>query len=644
MLVRSRSMQRGLAVLLAIAASARVASARADAAADQPPTLELPTITPPPPPEAEPEPVPEPTPAARPALSPEQKLAIRQACERHEPACDPVALLGSLERAALVRALAARGLTIEPAPWGKPLGKIHVVTQQVFADSDGLLDLLNVFHVTTRERVIERLVVLRPGDTWSQAAVDETARALRDPVTTSLAVVVPVRSESDGKVDLLAVTRDLWSLRLNSSYRFEDGTFTFWSLSLSENNFFGSHALAAAVLSVDLGTVGVGPLLMKNNIAGRHIDARLRAQLLLNREALQQRGEFVSDGSSSEIDVSRPLWKLDSRWGAGISWRHRFSVVRQYEGTSLRTYDAPETAGDDMIEREYRMRVIDMTPTVVHGFGGDAWKHRLTLGYTLETARPRVVDDFAGSPEVEAAFVRDVLPRSERNSVLFLTYNLFEPRYREFRNISTYDLAEDLRLGATLSATAGVGLRALGSEADFVRGSLTAGHVVPLGPDGTLSASVTVAGRRQGGDFIDMSATTLARAVSPTFGWFRLVGEWRTSALIRETQNRFLTIGGDNGLRGFGINQFIGQRRWVARVELRTLPAKLKFLRLGAVGFYDAGGAADRYADLPYHHDVGVGVRLLVPQIAAELMRFDLALPLDGGGGPRFIGGFESEF
>ncbi len=596
-------------------------------------------------------PLPEPAVAAVPAapvapLSTEAREAIRQACADEQPACDPVALLGSLERAALHKALTGRGLTVDRAPWGKTVGQIHVVTLPVFADGDGFLTVFNYLHTTTREFIVKREVVLRPGETWHQSAIDETARALRDPVTTTLAVVVPVESATPGQVDILAVTRDIWSLRLNSNYRFEDGTFTFLSLSLSENNFFGTHALASAVLSVDLGTIGFGPLLRKNNVGGKHVNVRLRGQALFSREAMLDHGRLDTEGSSSEVDVSRPLWKLDSAWGGGVSFSHRYSIVRQYQGLDLRTYDAPETAGDDAVPRRYRMKAMSLTTSAVHGFGSAAWKHRVTVGHALEFARPSVVDDFAGAPDVEAAFVRDVLPRSERNSVGYVTYNIFEPRYREYRNIGSFDLAEDLRLGATATASVGAGLEAIGSEADFVRASASAGYVLPVGVDGTASISGSLSGRRQDGAFIDAATALTLRAVSPTLGWLRVLGEFRVAGMHRETQNRYLTLGGDNGLRGFAINEFDGLRRLVAQFEVRTTPRRAAFTRWGLLAFYDVGGVADQFRHIGLHHDIGVGFRALIPQLASELMRVDVAMPLDADriGTPRVIVGFDSEF
>jgi outer membrane translocation and assembly module TamA len=135
--------------------------------------------------------------------------------------------------------------------------------------------------------------------------------------------------------------------------------------------------------------------------------------------------------------------------------------------------------------------------------------------------------------------------------------------------------------------------------------------------------------------------------VTPTIArWLRIVAEARIQTLWNETQNRFLTLGGDNGLRGFGINQFEGQRSAVLQTELRTAPIRILVTRWGLVAFYDVGGAANSLRTMTLHHDVGGGVRVLIPQASAQLFRFDFSFPLDGptAGSIRITAGFRSEF
>src|ERR1017187_3808748 len=138
--------------------------------------------------------------------------------------------LGTLERGAVGAALAARGLTIDPAPAGKIIGTIHVVNLEVFQPGDGgFLEWFNHFHRTTREDHVRRESLLASGTPYDPALADETVRNLRyqsvydsnDTGLSSVVAVVPIQAAVPGTVALLMVTRDLWSLRFNSDWSFE---------------------------------------------------------------------------------------------------------------------------------------------------------------------------------------------------------------------------------------------------------------------------------------------------------------------------------------------------------------------------------------------------------------------------------------
>jgi hemolysin activation/secretion protein len=126
----------------------------------------------------------------------------------------------------------------------------------------------------------------------------------------------------------------------------------------------------------------------------------------------------------------------------------------------------------------------------------------------------------------------------------------------------------------------------------------------------------------------------------------RFIAQSSLSTRWRNTSNQFYVIGSDTGLRGFAINEFFGQRVFSLQAEARTLPYPVWVLRLGAVAFYDLGGAADSLAQMVLHQDAGLGLRILIPQTSAQLLKFDVAVPFDGAnrGGLRFLAGFGSEF
>ena len=157
----------------------------------------------------------------------DQLAQIQAACDAHQPGCDPVALLGSYERKVLGRALASRHLAIDRAPWGKTLGRIHIVNYAVFGPDDGAL------------RMLQRLPPHDPRDRDpARGPAPTPARCGSRPWSTrpraSSATPCSPRSRrwsrssrgEPGTVDLLVVTRDVWSLRLNSNWEVQSGKFT----------------------------------------------------------------------------------------------------------------------------------------------------------------------------------------------------------------------------------------------------------------------------------------------------------------------------------------------------------------------------------------------------------------------------------
>ena len=320
-------------------------------------------------------------------------------------------------------------------------------------------------------------------------------------------------------------------------------------------------------------------------------------------------------------------------------------MQRLFTNGAIATYDDPNTVGDDMLQKSYYMRQFALNSNIVRSFGHDI-KYRFTIGHSLESTRPTLLPNFPGDAEQASSFIANVLPRSELDSVAYAQFNLFTPQYRSFRNISGFDLSEDVQLGPSASATLGEGLKVLGGEANFTRILASAGWTQPWGPDGLLAAAGNVVMRAQSGGLIDNSTSEQVRAVTPSWHGFRAVAQATATTMWNETQNRYLTLGSDNGLRGSGIAEFTGQRLFLAQFDIRTAPRSLWTIKYGLVAFYDVGGAANSFGDMPLHQDAGIGLRLLIPQLTAALTRIDVAFPFDGEyrGQARITAGYGSSF
>lgn len=605
-------------------------------------------------------------------------------CKRHEPECDWVMTFGVLERVSMARALAAKHLEVEPMPWDKTIEKIEVYNEDPFAESGkavGLLRFFNHFHVTTRDYVTRGELTIGVGEVWDQTRIEESQRRLRDPLYTSVVAIIPTKGSDDKHVVLLAVTRDIFSLRLNTNYTFAQGNLTNLSFSLSENNFLGTHDLVAAAVAMDLGAIAVGPLFVDKNLMGKHIEVRVSASEVVTRQknsvikinpdgsamqlappvgdsaGLEDAHTLHGEGNNESVSVTKTLWSLASEWGWGVSMSHSEGIARRFVGVGgtdvigLRGYDNPDTAEVEALPQEYRIKTYSAGANVVRQWGTD-YKQQFQVGYGVSSTAPSLLPNFAGDATAAAAFTRDVLPRHLLDSAPFVDYSVFEPRFKTLRNIGTYDLSEDARFGPDFDVSLTQGLQILGSDVNFTRASIGTGYTFPWCHDGTFRLSGSASVRLEHGDLIDNTASVTTRAVTPTRWIGRLVAQASLFTRWNDTQNSTLTLGGNNGLRGYAVNTFFvsGDGRALTTVlEARTRPVRVWVLRLGGVAFYEAAGLSRTLGALEMIHDVGFGARFLIPQSSRELFRFDLAFPLTAAGGEQlgnfhFTAGFDSYF
>jgi hypothetical protein len=226
-----------------------------------------------------------------------------------------------------------------------------------------------------------------------------------------------------------------------------------------------------------------------------------------------------------------------------------------------------------------------------------------------------------------------VLPRDEVGSEPYIEYSFYQPRYQVVRDLASYELAEDLRIGPSLDVSFAQALKLLGSTSTFERPSLSLAWTFPWGRDGFITPSAAISLRIQDGRTIDNTAGAQLRAATPLFHYGRLITQLNLDTLWHDTQNQYYTVGSDSGLRGYAIGEFYGDRRVLGRLEARSVPFPVWVLRVGGAAFYETGGAANSLAQIKLYNDVGFGLRVLVPQTSRELFRFDLAFPLQAAPG-----------
>ena len=549
-----------------------------------------------------------------------------------------LASLGRLERDSVADALALFGLTIDPRPDGKIIGHVYVANQDVFSKHDWHFPLLNLFHRTTLPDIVRREVLLLPGQLWDQALADESVRSLQSPLplffedgsmfaapqVSSVVALVPVTSFVPGTVDLLAVTRDLWSLRFNSDFQFQKDTLSLFEMSIAENNLLGWRKYLAARFQLDQGRFGVGPLYFDPNVAGS------RLTFLATATAWYKRGSDRYEGDTEMFSLRYPLYALASRWGAGFDVTHEDVVVREFCDEQV----CPVAVAGAVVPLAYRRRTLTVDGNVVRSFG-HAVIQRVTAGWRLDRRRSLVLPDFPADPNDPSLandFLANWAPLSEIRSEPYLRYEMFLARYGVFHDLDTFDLSESHRLGPLVAVELAAGLPALGADFLAYPMSATADWAVAPWTSGYGLAQVQTSARARAGQLIDQRlSAALYFASPPIAGAARLVLSAEADAVRADTYRTRFFLGGNSGLRGYQIGEFQGGSQAVAHAEIRSAPLAVYSQRFGVLAFYDVGDAAESFGSLALRHDIGVGFRWLIPQLATSVLRIDWAIPTEDG-------------
>ncbi len=548
--------------------------------------------------------------------------------------------LGRLEQESVDDAMKTLGQPlIDPAPQGKTIGRVLVVNEDVFSQRDWYFQLLNFFHRTTRSYILERELLLKPGDRYDQALVEESMRNLQSPPAlviarrqvfqpelSSVVVILPIASPVPGQVDLLLVTRDLWSLRFNTNFEYQGNKLVLLQTSLSENNLFGWRKYASVSFNFDQGAYYYGPQYLDPNIAGTRLQLWMSALFFTSRDTHQY------EGNSQIATIRYPFYSLATRWAGGIDVVHQNAVVRDFLANGLRPVDLTATPAMEAIPLEYRRRITTVDGNVTRAFGVGVIQ-RLGAGYLVDARHSEVLPTFGNfaDPSLAPEFLAEYAPASETKSEPYLHYAMFTPRYAVLRDLDTFELRENRQLGASLDLQAGEGIPALGADRRAL--DLRGQAKYAIGPAGSYGyLQLYAEGRLWDGRWIDQRGTAIGYLATPLLGrLLRVVTQLEIDSLRADTRRTAIILGGDTGLRGYAVGEFRGSTAVLGHVELRTVALPIWSQRFGTLLFYDVGDSAGTFDQLLLRHDVGVGLRWLIVQLNSAVLRFDWAVPLNDG-------------
>jgi hypothetical protein len=559
-----------------------------------------------------------------PALALAAALTSRPARAQAPPAAERLHVYSPYEQQTIDEVMAARHLSRDPSPEGKTVERVDIVPLDVFEKRDVLPRWLNVFHVTSRESIIRREVLLREGGRYEQALVDDTIRNLRRlpgvPQLSAVLVVAAQGSHPD-RVVLLVITKDVWSLRLNWNLVGSLSGFDQLAFQPSETNFLGTHQIVGATFILEPSAYTMGLQYFVPRLGHTRITAQAFANVMVNRDSGSVEGSYGS------IVAGEPLYsgKTEWAWDATNAWQD--IVARRYENAALATYfdkNAPNAPG---IPFEFRSRDFVSSYELTRSFGWDT-NHDFTLGANLAHAVYRATPPAGADPQVVADFTSQAIPVSDTRVGPSLQYHTYRMRFVRVVDFDTLALQEDYRLGHEVVLRVFPSFRAIGSTRDVVSFFGAAQYTWAV-RDGLFRAAISSDNQAQVDRIADAYLQPTLHLVTPTIPGLqsRIVLDGSFLYRWRNYLNQIAYEGGDDRIRGYPTNFLVGANVLTFNVELRTRPVEILSCQVAGVAFFDNGDAYT--SSYQTFQSVGLGMRALFPWLDRTVFRLDVGFPFE---------------
>ena len=489
------------------------------------------------------------------------------------------------------------------------LGQINFVRQNVFPDRNHwLARQANRFNAVTKEQALLAAFPIDPGTLIDERKRDEAERVLRDKAFLYDARVL-VRQVCGNTMDLDVVVRDVWTLTPGLGLTRSGGD-NETSVSLSDVNFLGTGKGLSLEYFDDTDRSGTFLSYDDPNILGSRWQGSLVAA-------------DNDDGERYGASLSRPFFALDTPYAFGFAGNH-----------FVRNEDL-EFLGEDQFELRAETNVANLYVGRSSG-RQQGWVNRYYAGVRYQHEQIEYPLDFPGATQDERKFVYP-----------YVGWSLIEEQFEALTDIERVGIVEDINLGWNLYVELGWSPESFGGLGDYLLLRGSASHRQYLARAHLLSLSAELRSRYD----LDNSTTEDLHLEGRASYLWRQSEKWSFFASLDYTLTRDLpldkqlTLGGDDGLRGYPTRYQIGDRSVLATLEQRYYSSAYPFclFRVGYAAFFDVGRAwfkEDPPAWVPPregdHFDVlsnvGLGLRLESVRTRRDrLVHIDFAKPLVDG-------------
>jgi hypothetical protein len=524
------------------------------------------------------------------------------------------------EEQAIHDAEAKLGARVDPAPEGKRIEGIDFIRLDPVDPHDPLPMALDAVHATSRASVLRHELLVREGSVWSGVLVDESARNLRLLPQLSLVLCVPMQGSAPDRVRLVVITKDVWSLYVDFNVEGGSGGLELLDLEPKETNFAGLHQTVLGRFVLQPLSYSLGASYLVPRFEGRWLSLSLDANVVVNRASGDPEGHYGS------AIAGRPLYSSRAEWGwfTYVQWDDE--LFRRYVNAQLASF-VPTAPASTNVPWAYRKRTFDEEAGLVRSFGWQT-KNDLSVGAATTTASYLVPADPRVDPVAAAQFQRADVPTGENRVGPYVQWHGYTSDFLRIVDFDTLALQEDYRLGHEAWVRVYPVFRALGSTRDLLGAYASLAYGARFG-DGVARLMLESQIEAEPSGISDAFVNgEFVMATPRILGAGRLVLDMTVRDRWRNYLNIQTFLGSDSRLRGYPSQYFAGKDVAVSNLEFRTRPVELASLQFGATAFYDFGDAFNGFENLRPNHDVGVGLRVLFPQVTRSVLRLDVGFPL----------------
>ncbi len=477
---------------------------------------------------------------------------------------------------------------------GAVIGAITFKLQNIFAtdtpeENKALFRLANQLHIQTKQSTIEQQLLFRTGDKFSRKKMEESERLLR---SRRYLYFVQIRATDyrEGLVDIEVSTRDVWSQSptLNIGRR---GGVNSGSVGIEDLNVlgFGKQLTASAKSEVDRRTVAL---------------AYTDPQLMGSWWALGASFANSNDGHTGSLIIEQPFYALDTPWAGGVRLRDEKRIDPIYSlGVEVERFAVSQRAATAYMGWSLGHRLN--------------WVQRVSTGFTF--AEDKVQKLPAGSVG------------SSRLAYPWVSTQIVQDDFQKLENFNQIGRTEDINLGWQVSAQLGLATKATGSDrnATLVTGVLTHGGRLSEAAIFIVDAAIT--------GQLDRSRENTALASVGGKYYLRQSPARLLFVSLRADASTHtgLTLGGDNGLRGYPQRYQSGSGRWLFSAEQRLFTDwyPWRLFHVGGAAFFDMGSTTGKAQFAGTARgvlaDAGVGLRLGNSRAGfGNVVHIDLAFPV----------------